>query len=353
MRGKLILALIIAFAVLPVAYVIAQEEAAGTGGEETTPAEVTSAQTGTIRGSVFDTSPERKPIPNAEISYVGPGGVSGTVYSDDAGNYEIKNLPPGTYVLQARHRKYAERRNLSVIVTPGGEAIYDIKMRPKDTPITYFQKMGICAYPLAICSILMLTFIIERLIALIKARTKISSEQLVAQITEALRNDNVMEAVSICEEAGGPLANVLKAGLLRYSQAMIEEKEVTKEDIQEAIQEAGLLEIPELERNLAVLGTVAAVAPLFGLLGTVTGMIKSFTVIALEGTGDPQQLAGGISEALLTTATGLSIAIPSLIAYNAFDAWISRRVTEIEQVSTEIINTLLLGRRSAGSKQEA
>jgi biopolymer transport protein ExbB len=343
----------------PIAYVIAQEATTETAapaaeGETTageTPAEVTSAQTGTIKGSVFDTSPQRNPIPGATIRYTGPGGVTGETTSDDAGNYEITGVPPGTYILNAWHRKYAERKNLSVIVTPGGEALFDIKMREKDTPYTYFRKMGIVGYPLALCSILMVTYVIERIYAFYKARTKISTEQFIAQITEALRNDNIMEAVSICEEAGGPLANVLKAGLLRYSQGMIEDREVTKEEIQEAIQEAGLLEIPQLEKNLAVLGTIAVIAPLLGLLGTVTGMIKSFTTIALEGTGDPQQLAGGISEALLTTATGLTIAIPTMVAYTYFDARVSRFVTEIEQVSTEVINSLLLGR--GGSRSEA
>ena len=107
-----------------------------------------------------------------------------------------------------------------------------------------------------------------------------------------------------------------------------------------------MLEIPELERNLAVLGTVAIVSPLFGLHGTVTGMINAFTTIALEGTGDPQQLAGGISQALLTTAGGLTIAIPCLIFYQLFDSRVNRYMVEISQVSNEIINQLILGQSS-------
>jgi biopolymer transport protein ExbB len=173
------------------------------------------------------------------------------------------------------------------------------------------------------------------------------------RITESLRNDNIMEAVSVCEEAGGPLANVLKAGLLRYSQAMIEEREVTKEEIQEAVQEAGLLEIPQLEKNLPILGTLGMVSPLFGLLGTVWGMIVAFTTIALEGTGDPQQLADGISQALLTTAVGLMIAIPCMVAYGLFDARVNTYVVEIEQVSNEMINSLLMGRPGAEEAQQA
>jgi biopolymer transport protein ExbB len=156
-----------------------------------------------------------------------------------------------------------------------------------------------------------------------------------------------MEAVSICEEAGGPLANVVKAGLLRYSQGMIEEKAVTKEDVSEAVDEATILEVPQLERNLVVLSTIYQISPLLGLLGTVVGMIRSFTAIALKGTGDPQLLAGGISEALLTTAFGLAIAIPVMIGYQYLVSRVDRHLLEIQQVSTEIVNTLVISPRQS------
>jgi biopolymer transport protein ExbB len=310
--------------------------------EDTASASI-SATTGSIRGVVVDTSAKRNPIGDVTIEWIGIGGDRGDVIADANGNYVIENLAPGQYALNASRSGFSDRRGLSVSVVAGNETLYDVKMRPKDTPISYFQKMGIIGYPLLICSIVLLTYIIERAYALIKARARVGTEEFMAQITESLRNENIMEAVSACEEAGGPLANVLKAGLLKYSQAMIEERQVTKEEIQEAIQEAGLLEIPELERHLSVISTIAVISPLFGLLGTVTGMIRAFTTIALEGTGDPQQLAGGISEALLTTAAGLTIAIPALIAYNYFDNKVNNYVLEIEQVSTEMVNSLLLG----------
>ena len=90
-----------------------------------------------------------------------------------------------------------------------------------------------------------------------------------------------------------------------------------------------------------VLSTIAAISPLFGLLGTVTGMISAFTTIALEGTGDPQELAGGISQALLTTAGGLTIAIPCLIGFNAFDSQVNGKVNQIEIASAEVVNALV------------
>merc|ERR1711964_661524 len=127
----------------------------------------------------------------------------------------------------------------------------------------------------------------------------------------------------------------------------VEDRVVSKEEINESFAEAGLTEIPELEANLVVLSTIAVVSPLFGLLGTVTGMINAFTTIALEGTGDPQALAGGISQALLTTAAGLTIAIPCLVFSQIFESWVSKFVLEIEQVSTEIVNQLILGQSNA------
>ena len=232
-----------------------------------------------------------------------------------------------------------------VTVTPGGEAFHDVRLYKTDTLVTYFWKTGPVRWPLLLCSILGLTFIIERIISVVKLRPRIKVEQLVSRITEALRNDNIMEAVSICEEAGGPLANVVKAGLLRYSQGMIEEKAVAKDDVSEAVDEATILEVPQLERNLVILSTIYQVAPLLGLLGTVMGMVRAFTAIALKGTGDPQLLAGGISEALLTTVIGLFIAIVVMIAYQILVSIVDRHILEIQQVSTEIVNTLIVSPR--------
>jgi len=308
-----------------------------------------SSQTGTLSGVVIKTGAGAEPIPNVRVVLTSTLlDENKETTTDEEGKYEFTGLQPGNYMVSLYKRRYKEREGLVRVVSPGTDDYKEYKMTEKDTPITYFKKMGLIAWPLAICSILALTFIIERVYAFIKLRARISTGQLLEQITTALRNDNIMEAVSVCEEAGGPLANVVKAGLLKYSQAMIEEKEITKEEIMDAISEASLLEIPELERYLPVLATISVISPLFGLLGTVVGMISAFTTIALEGTGDPQQLAGGISQALLTTATGLTIAIPALIAYNWFDSIVTRRVTEIQQVSNEIIGSLLTGNISAG-----
>ena len=310
----------------------AQDDAGGSGG--------------TVRGQILDTTTAQNPIDAVDVRIVATGGEEHTATTDANGEYEKSGIPAGRYLISIYKDGYGPREGKPVSVINGGDHYIPLKMTKKDNIVTFFQKFGFVFWPLALCSITALTFIIERLFTFVRSRSRIGTEQFIASIADSLRKENIMEAVSTCEEAGGPLANVLKAGLLRYSQAQIEERDISKEEIQEAIEEASLLEIPELERNLPVLGTVAVVSPLFGLLGTVTGMISAFTTIALEGTGDPQQLAGGISQALLTTAAGLTVAIPCLIFFQLFDSWVNRHMVEISQVSTEIVNQLIVGESS-------
>lgn len=322
-------------------YTFAQEEGA-----------VTAPNNGLIKGKVTDTeTPRPNNLAEAAITVESElllGTEAKVAQTDSAGNYEITNLPPGEYVVTTAKAGYDDSTEY-VTVTPGGEAFHDVRLYKTDTLVTYFWKTGPVRWPLLLCSILGLTFIIERVISVIKLKPRIRVEQLVSRITEALRNDNIMEAVSICEEAGGPLANVVKAGLLRYSQGMIEEQAVTKDDVSEAIDEATILEVPQLERNLVILSTIYQVSPLLGLLGTVMGMVRAFTAIALKGTGDPQLLAGGISEALLTTVIGLFIAIVVMIAYQILVSIVDRHILEIQQVSTEIVNTLVVSPRHPSS----
>ena len=301
------------------------------------------ASGGTVRGHILDTTAQQEPIEGVEVKIVATSGKVYTATTDVNGEYEKSGIPAERYLISISKDGYGDRVGRAITVVDGGDHVVLLKMTERDTIMTFFRKFGFVFWPLAFCSIIALTFIIERLFTFVRSRSRIATEEFIASIADSLRKENIMEAVSTCEEAGGPLANVLKAGLLRYSQAQIEERDISKEEIQEAIEEASLLEIPELERNLPVLGTVAVVSPLFGLLGTVTGMINAFTTIALEGTGDPQQLAGGISQALLTTAAGLTVAIPCLIFFQLFDSWVNRHMIEISQVSTEIVNQLIIG----------
>jgi len=311
------------------------------------PAAAGTPNVGLIKGKVTDTVTPRANnlegadiVVESELLLTAEGGKKTTV-SDSAGNYEVANLLPGEYAVTITKREYDTSTDF-VTITPGGEAFHDARLYKTDTVMSYFWKTGPIRWPLLITSIVGLTYVIERAFAFYALRPKIKVEQFVQRITDALRSGNVMEAVSICEEDSGPLANVVKAGLLRYSQRVIEEKAITKDDITEAISEAAMLEVPLYERNMVVLSTVYQTATMWGLFGTVTGMVRSFTVIALKGNGDPQLLAGGISEALLTTVIGLATAIPTMIVYQYYLSIIDRRILEIQQVSTDIVNTLVI-----------
>jgi biopolymer transport protein ExbB len=183
---------------------------------------------------------------------------------------------------------------------------------------------------LLVFSILAVAIIIERFIAL--RRAKINVNEFLAKIRKALIvNRSIREAVKVCEQYRGPVASIMKAGLLKYGQP--------KEDIEKTIENAALYEMGRLERGLVVLATVANVAPLLGFLGTVTGMIKSFDALMEAGLSNPTLVAGGISEALITTAAGLSVAIPVQIAYNYFMSRINKFVRDIETATNMLLET--------------
>ncbi len=196
--------------------------------------------------------------------------------------------------------------------------------------VTYYRQGGVCMHPLLFFSVLALTFIIERFIVYQKA--KVNVNEFLTRIRKALLvNRNVKEAVKVCEETRGPVASVMKAGLLRYGH--------TRDDIEKTVENASLYELDRLEKHLAVLATTSNVAPMLGFLGTVTGMIKSFAALASEGLTNPGAVAAGISEALITTAAGLFIAIPAQLAYNWYITKINRFVRDIETATNMLMET--------------
>lgn len=196
---------------------------------------------------------------------------------------------------------------------------------------TLIHKGGFIIYPLIFCSILSLTVIIERAISL--SRAQINKKVFMKRLAELISRNRIMDAVNYCEKYHVPLARVVKAGLLKYNQ--------TREYMQESIEKTIREELPFLERFLGILATIASVAPLLGLLGTVSGMIKVFMKVeASSGLINPKMLAGGIWEALLTTAFGLAIAIPTLVAYNFFLSRSNTLANEIEEAGSELISLL-------------
>jgi len=190
---------------------------------------------------------------------------------------------------------------------------------------------GILMFPIAACSIVALAIAIERFYSL--RRATINTREFMDSMRTVLRQNRVQEAVEICDETEGPIARIMKAGILKHNRG--------KADIREAIEDAGHLELPRLERYLSALATCANVAPLLGLLGTVAGMIKAFAQIQhKQGQVNPSDLAEGISNALITTAAGLTVAIPALVAYNYFITRVENLVVEMEISSSELVELL-------------
>jgi biopolymer transport protein ExbB len=184
--------------------------------------------------------------------------------------------------------------------------------------------------PLGIVALLALLLIIERAHFLSREgrRTRKTAETVLALSGEAKFD----EASKACKERSGPVARALQACLDRRTQGT--------DAMEDGVQEAVLHEMPRLERFLSTIGILAGVAPLLGLLGTVTGMIITFDMITVFGTGDPRIMAGGISQALITTATGLVIAIPVLLAHSFLAARVDRLIADTERYAASLLNLL-------------
>ena len=196
--------------------------------------------------------------------------------------------------------------------------------------------------PLLLCSVVATGIIAERFFAL--KQEKILPTNLLADVwklhtSRALNN----EQIKVLRD-NSPLGRVLAAGLVNMHHS--------REVIKESLEETGRQVVVELERFLNTLGTIAQIAPLLGLLGTVIGMIKVFAAITLHGVGDPAILAGGISEALITTATGLSVAIPSLMFYRYYRGKVNKLVLLMEEEALKLVE-VIHGEREAGTQGTA
>lgn len=184
--------------------------------------------------------------------------------------------------------------------------------------------------PILLCSILALAIAVERFWSL--QRKRVCPGNLVSQIWQWANNDQ-LNAQRIAElRSGSALGRVLAAGLINLNHS--------REIMKESIEDTGRQVVVELERYLNTLGTIAAITPLLGLLGTVIGMIKVFTAITTVGVGNAAALAGGISEALITTAAGLSVAIPTLMFYRHFRRKVDEIVVYMEQQALKMVEIL-------------
>lgn len=193
-----------------------------------------------------------------------------------------------------------------------------------------FEKGGFLMYPIFICSLIAITIFFERMFFLKSIKTK--TKRFVLRVKNLVKKGSIELAISACRKSPTPISEIMLAGLMKFGRG--------RDEMKEAIEDSANQEIPVLERNLSTLSTIGNITPLLGLLGTVFGMVKAFNVIAVMGVGKPEALAGGISEALLTTAFGLSIAIPTIVVYNYLSHRVDKLIREMEINCVDLIDLL-------------
>ena len=164
-------------------------------------------------------------------------------------------------------------------------------------------------------------------------RAQINSVEFLNGVRNVLRRENVVEAISICDATPGPVARLVKVAILN--------REKGRDGVRESLEEAGLVEVPPLEDKLNLLATIAQIAPLMGLLGTVLGFIQIFSALQMKTTiPTMQDLSGGVWQALICTAAGLAVSIPAYTAYNYLVSRVNAIVLDMEKAATEITNIL-------------
>ncbi len=198
--------------------------------------------------------------------------------------------------------------------------------------VDILEQGGVIMWIIISLSVVAAVIIIERLLFFRKIR--LDEEKMINRLKSTLQKSHFDEALSICENNPSPITNLMRVG--------IEHRSYPSETIKQTILDAANLEIPSMEKHLPALGTITHIAPLLGLLGTVTGNISAFGVLGRLGSvGDPGLLAKGIAEALLTTAAGLIVAIPAIIFYNYLVNKVNHIIIRLENRVNELV--LLLG----------
>ena len=195
-----------------------------------------------------------------------------------------------------------------------------------------FIKGGPIMYFILICSISAVAVFINRIINLHKAQ--IDKQEFMAGLRNELKARRITEAVSICAQTPGPVAGVLKAGIMNYDRSI--------NVVKEAMEKVSLHEVSRMESGISLLATIAVVSPLLGLLGTIFGLMDTFGKMTVQGGMlTSSNLASGIWQSMLTTAFGLAVAIPSYLAYNYLVVRVKRVIGDMEEGATELVSVLL------------
>ncbi len=192
-------------------------------------------------------------------------------------------------------------------------------------------KGGYVMYPIILCSIISLAIFLERWYVLRHSQVRVN--RYLWSIRRAVAQKDWESVVDISEKNPSPPSRIILAGVRKHFQGLTREAREAMEDI-------AMQELPVYEKRLSTLSVVASISPLLGLLGTVTGMIKTFNVISVVGVGKPAEMAGGISEALITTAAGLIVAIPTVLAHHYLSNLADKIINDIDRACTEVVEAL-------------
>jgi biopolymer transport protein ExbB len=208
--------------------------------------------------------------------------------------------------------------------------------------LAMIYKGGFIVPLLIAVNLLVVIFAVERAITIFRARGKGRINVFVKNLQNLLDNNKIEEAVTICDKQRGSLANVMKAGLLRYrtlqnDPVLVKDQKILA--LQKEFEEATALELPMLSRNLVILSTIASISVLIGLLGTVLGMIRAFGALAQAGAPDALALATGISEALINTAFGIAGSLIAIVLYNTFSTQIDSFTYKIDEAGFSLVQS--------------
>ena len=283
-------------------------------------------------------------IGHVALAYASPGGRAGlALRAPDGEGYrwqEHLSEPMTRAILSAKEGLEGRLTEEVVFPVDVTRSIARERRTGKSDLAEKFRAGGLVMYPLAAVAVLALLLILERFWFF--SREGRASHKHARTILGYCENGEVEAAESYCERKRGPVVRALHACLRHRDQSVVA--------MEDSIQEAILHELPRLERFLSTLSILATVAPLLGLLGTVTGMIHTFDMITVHGSGDPRMMAGGISEALLTTATGLVVAIPILLVHNVLAGKTEQLTADTERFAASLL-VLLRDRRVAQSSE--
>ena len=195
--------------------------------------------------------------------------------------------------------------------------------------LDFIKNGGVMMYPLILCSIVLIAIIIERFITLKKASK--DGEALMEQVRATYKGpEDIAKTIAICQEFGGPVGRMFARGVKNAKR--------DADAIEMAMEQEASNELPALEQYLPLIKTIVNIAPLLGLLGTIAGMIASFRAASKSGLSNPTQVLGGISEALISTATGITLAIVGFIFFNYFSQLSKRVVEDMEYYGAELVN---------------